>query len=121
VTQEEKAVRVRILIKPNEGAKSSVMRNCNLLQFVQESLAVLADDDTVIGDYEPKEAKLRIEAEQELITVTCYRGKRTRFLQQAGLSHSEAPLKGFSEAARQWLCISKGDMTLAIIAGPKSS
>jgi hypothetical protein len=120
VTQEEKAVGVRILIKPNEGAKSSVMRNCNL-QFVQESLAVLADDDAVIGDYEPKEAKLHIEAEQELITVTCYRGKRTRFLQQAGLSHSEAPLKGFSEAARQWLCISKGDMTLAIIAGPKSS
>jgi hypothetical protein len=118
VTQEEKAVGVSILIKPNEGAKSSVIRNCNLLQFVQESLA---DDDAVIGDYEPKEAKLRIEAEQELITVTCYRGKRTRFLQQAGLSHSEAPLKGFSEAARQWLCISKGDMTLAIIAGPKSS
>jgi hypothetical protein len=51
VTQEEKAVGVRILIKPNEGAKSSVMRNCNLLQFVQESLA---DDDAVIGDYEPK-------------------------------------------------------------------
>lgn len=70
------------------------MRNCNLLQFVQEGPAVVGDDDAVIRDYEPKEAKLRIEAEQEQITVTRYRGKRTKFLQRAGLSEFGDPIQG---------------------------
>src|SRR5271156_481746 len=70
------------------------MRNCNLLQFVQEGPAVVGDDDAVIRDYEPKEAKLRIEAEQEQITVPRYRGKRTKFLQRVGLSEFGDPIQG---------------------------